>query len=178
MNGTIINGTANLDNNIDFIVYSKKVYIELVKLGFYPKATVPNPVKTELISWVFDNTPELRKSVEQIKTSLRKTKEQNFKNENKLIILNTNTKHNELIPNSSICQEISGSGLKLYFYLINQLNSNNNFILDDKKAMISIRLSMRQYLHAFEELKKKSFLIQQDDKEIYNFIINPSEVKD
>lgn len=40
------------------IIYSLKVVNELIKRGFTPSLTMPNPIKPQFNCWVFDVTPE------------------------------------------------------------------------------------------------------------------------
>ena len=48
------------------IIYSLRVYLSLQELGFEPIATMPNPNNNNLMCWVFNKTPELLQSLDNI----------------------------------------------------------------------------------------------------------------
>ena len=48
------------------IIYSLRVYLSLQELGFEPIATMPNPNNNSLMCWVFNKTPELLQSLDNI----------------------------------------------------------------------------------------------------------------
>lgn len=45
------------------IIYSLKVMEQLVKLGYIPIATIPNPKNTKFNCWVFEQTEEFQKDL-------------------------------------------------------------------------------------------------------------------
>lgn len=44
------------------IIYSLRVYTQLVIQGFQPIATMPNPQHPEFNCWIFENTEELEEA--------------------------------------------------------------------------------------------------------------------
>lgn len=48
------------------IIYSLKVVNELIKRGFTPSLTMPNPIKPQFNCWVFDVTPEFQSAVDDV----------------------------------------------------------------------------------------------------------------
>lgn len=39
------------------VIYSLRIYTQLLVLGFQPITTMPNPKHAEFNCWVFENTP-------------------------------------------------------------------------------------------------------------------------
>jgi hypothetical protein len=48
------------------VIYSMRVYLGLVKKGFSPISTMPNPRKSNLICWVFEKTPSFEEALSEI----------------------------------------------------------------------------------------------------------------
>lgn len=48
------------------IIYSLRVMKELVELGNFPVATIPNPQKANLNCWVFKNDLKFQKDLESV----------------------------------------------------------------------------------------------------------------
>lgn len=48
------------------IIYSMRVMLALVQRGHVPEATMPNPQNTKYNCWVFAETPEFQKDLDQI----------------------------------------------------------------------------------------------------------------
>jgi hypothetical protein len=40
------------------IIYSLRIYLQLINKGFYPISTSPNPNNNHLMCWIFEKTPE------------------------------------------------------------------------------------------------------------------------
>ena len=51
---------------INRIVYSMRIMKELVARGHVPIATMPNPRRQDFICWVFENTPEFQKDMDEL----------------------------------------------------------------------------------------------------------------
>lgn len=45
------------------IIYSLKIYTQLIILGFQPIATMPNPKDSKYTCWVFEDTEEFEKAL-------------------------------------------------------------------------------------------------------------------
>lgn len=48
------------------IIYSRKIMLQLVKMGVYPVETIKNPFQPQYWCWVFEDTPELEKKLDLI----------------------------------------------------------------------------------------------------------------
>ncbi len=52
------------------IIYSKRVMNELVKKGFFPVQTLPNPTNVKYKCWVFKNTTEFSEVLHTLLSSI------------------------------------------------------------------------------------------------------------
>lgn len=48
------------------IIYSLAMFKELVKWGYFPLRTIPNPKKPDLQCWVFEDTNEFRQKLTEL----------------------------------------------------------------------------------------------------------------
>ena len=56
------------EQSSDFkIVYKMSLAMKLIKMGFTPITTMPNPNNNKFICWIFENTEEFRKAFNSCK---------------------------------------------------------------------------------------------------------------
>ena len=53
------------------IIYSIKVMKALVQKGFIPVATIPNPKDSKFNCWVFEETEEFQRTLDEVMGGLR-----------------------------------------------------------------------------------------------------------
>lgn len=49
----------NINKKPYYVIYTRNVYMGLVRYGFVPVCTAPNPRKPGFVIWLFEDTPEL-----------------------------------------------------------------------------------------------------------------------
>lgn len=52
--------------NVNKIIYTRRIATKLIEMGNLPVATTPNPSKPEFLCWVFANNPKFEKDLNAI----------------------------------------------------------------------------------------------------------------
>lgn len=55
-----------MTENVNKIIYTRRIATKLIEMGNLPLTTTPNPSKPEFLCWVFANTPKLNKDLDTI----------------------------------------------------------------------------------------------------------------